>query len=275
MHTLQTNTNLLPPHLATAARLLARARIGHKRLPALSDATRPKTTKEAYDCQGAVVAETLLHYGGRLAGYKVACTNVTAQRQLGVDGPFFGRLLSPFVYESPATVDPGQFFMRVIEAEFGFRMAVDLPPVSAPRSRDEIADAVDGLIPALEIVDSRFDSWTTVGAVSLIADNACNAGWVRGPLLKDWRKLDLAAQDVRVFVNGELARVGSGAAVLGHPLNALQWLVNKLSSHGVGVRAGQYMTTGVTSEVYMAEPGDRIRADFGDAGTAELTFSSI
>jgi 2-keto-4-pentenoate hydratase len=265
----------LAPHLANAARLLAQARVNHKRLSNLPDGARPKTIEEAYDCQGAVVEGMLLHYGGQVAGYKVACTNVVAQRQLGVDGPFFGRLLTPFVFESPARVDTSRFFMRVIEAEFGFRMAVDLPPAPAPRSRDEIADAVEGLIPALEIVDSRFDSWTTMGAISLIADNACNAGWVRGPLLKDWRKLDLAAQDVWVFVNGELAREGSGAAVLGHPLNALQWLVNKLSSHGVGVKAGQYMTTGVTSEVYMAEPGDRIRADFGDAGAVELTFSSI
>ena len=47
-----------------------------------------------------------------------------------------------------------------------------------------------------------------VGAVSLIADNACNGAWVRGPLLGDWREMDLAAQAVRVFVNGELAREG-------------------------------------------------------------------
>jgi len=263
----------LPPHLTIAAGLLAQARVTHKRLPGLPDEARPESIEEAYACQGAVVEALLRHYGGQVAGYKVACTNVIAQRQLGVDGPFYGRLPTPFLFESPARVDPSQFFMRVIEAEFGFRMAVDLPPVPAPRSREEIADAVEGLIPAFEIVDSRFDSWTTAGAISLIADNACNAGWVRGPLLKDWRHLDLAAQAVRVFVNGELTREGSGAAVLGHPLNALQWLVNKLSSHGVGVKAGQYMTTGVTSEVYMAEPGDRIKADFGEAGTVELAFT--
>ena len=118
----------LSPPLDTAAQLLAQARIGHKRLPNLPDAVRPKSIEEAYACQDAVVEATLLHYGGQVAGYKVACTNVIAQQQLGVDGPFFGRLLTPFVYESPARVDPGPFFMRVIEAEFGFRMAVDLPP---------------------------------------------------------------------------------------------------------------------------------------------------
>ena len=75
-----------------------------------------------------------------------------------------------------------------------------------------------------------------------------------------------------VVRNGSVIRRGSGSAVLGHPLNALQWLVNALASHGLGLKAGQYVTTGVTSEIYLAEPGDRITADFGPVGTAELVF---
>ena len=126
-----------------------------------------------------------------MIGYKVACTNVTAQRQLNVDAPFSGRLLSAFFFESfpekPARVEAGQFFMRVVEAEFAFEMARDLPPTTAPRSRQEIAAAVKGVLPGIEIVDSRFDEWTTIGAPSLIADNACNAAWVKGPLMTDWQ----------------------------------------------------------------------------------------
>jgi 2-keto-4-pentenoate hydratase len=211
-----------------------------------------------------------------MIGYKVACTNVTAQRQLHVDAPFCGRLLSAFFFESlpgrPARVDASKFFMRVVEAEFGFEMARDLPPVSAPRSREEIASAVKGVLPGIEIVDSRFDDWTTIGAPSLIADNACNAAWVKGRLLGDWRSIDLAAQAVRVTVNGQLLREGTGANVLGHPLNALEWLVNTLSARGLGLKAGQFVTTGVTTEVYMAERGDRITADFGPVGSVDLIF---
>jgi len=210
-------------------------------------------------------------------GYKVACTNVTAQRQLSVDAPFAGRLLSAFFFESPARVDAAKFFMRVVEAEFAFEMARDLPPTAAPRSRDEIAAAVKGVIPGIEIVDSRFDDWLTIGAPSLIADNACNAAWVKGKpvkggLLTDWQGIDLAAQAVRVMVNGKLAREGSGSNVLGHPLNALEWLVNNLSARGLGLEAGQYVTTGVTTVVYMAERGDHITADFGPVGSVDLDF---
>jgi 2-keto-4-pentenoate hydratase len=151
-------------------------------------------------------------------------------------------------------------------------MARDLPPVTHPRKRDEVAEAIAGVLPGIEIVDSRFESWTTIGALSLTADNACNASWVKGPLLKDWQSIDLAAQPVRLMVNGGVSREGTGSAVLGHPLNALLWLANMLSSRGIGLKAGQYITTGVTTEVYMAERGDQILADFGPVGTASLIF---
>jgi len=262
--------------VTTAAHLLAQARIKHQRLSELPEAVRPKTPGEAYSVQDGVIDELLAHYGGSLIGYKIACTNVTAQQQLHVDAPFFGRLLSAFFHEGtggkPASVDAGQFFMRVVEAEFAFEMARDLPPSATPRSREEIADAVKGVIPGIEIVDSRFNEWTTIGAPSLIADNACNAAWVKGSLLTDWRGIDLAKQVVTVTVNGKLLREGRGGNVLGHPLNALERLVNNLSARGLGLKAGQFITTGVTTEVYMAERGDRIKAGFGPVGSVDLEF---
>jgi 2-keto-4-pentenoate hydratase len=220
-----------------------------------------------------LIANLLAHYGGNVSGYKIACTNAIAQRQLSVSGPFYGNLTSAFCFESPARVDASQFFMRVVEAEFGFRIGRDLPPKASAYSREEISDSIEGVMPSIEVVDSRFDDWLTIGALSLIADNACNAAWVHGPLVENWRGLDLARHPVRVFVNASLVREGNGAAVLGHPLNALEWLVNALAARGIGLERGQYITTGVTTEVYMAERGDRALADFGEIGQAEVEFT--
>jgi 2-keto-4-pentenoate hydratase len=254
------------------ARLLSQARIRRNRLPELPPPVRPNDTDEAYSCQALVVRQLVDHYGGNVIGYKIACTNANAQRQLNVDEPFSGFLLSAFSFDSPARMAADQFFMRVAEAEFGFLMGQDLPPGSPPRDREQVAAAVKGVLPAIEIVDSRFNDWTSVGALMLIADNACNGAWVKGAVLENWRGIDLAAQAVRVTVNDKVVREGSGSAVLGHPLNALQWLANSLNSRGSGLRAGQYVTTGVTTEVYMAEKGDRIMADFGAVGKAEVVF---
>ena len=254
----------------SGARLLAEARFQHRRLEALPPGARPNTPEEAYRCQDGLVAQLIAHYGGYVIGYKIACTNTIAQELLHMDRPFHGKLLSSFCSDSPARIEAGGFFMRVIEAEFAFRMARDLP--HRPVTRDEAADAVEAVLPGVEIVDSRFTEWTTVGAESLIADNACHGAWVKGAPLTDWRDIDLAAQQVHLAVNGTVVQSGAGRAVLGHPLNALHWLANDLHARGETLRAGQYITTGVTTDIYLAQPGDRITADFGGVGTVGLTF---
>ena len=123
------------------------------------------------------------HDGGHCIGYKIACTNAAAQRYLGVTEPFYGRLLSTLTFDSPALLPSSDFFMRVIESEYAFRFARDLPPAAQPLDRDQIADALAGVLPGIEIVDSRFHSWTTIGANMLIADNGSHGAWVKGAMV--------------------------------------------------------------------------------------------
>ena len=250
------------------SQLLLNAYVQRARLVELPAAARPATPQEAYECQARFV--DLL--GSRTIGYKIACTNAIAQRFLSMPEPFYGRLLAASTFDSPARLAAGDFFMRVIESEFAFQFARDLPPSTRPLDRDQIADALAGVLPGIEIVDSRFTSWTTVGAPSLIADNACHGAWVKGALITDWRDLDLAAQAVELRVNGSVVQRGSGSAVLGHPLNALQWLVHRLHAQGIGFEAGDYVTTGVTTDIYDAQAGDHLVADFGPVGSVELQF---
>ena len=62
---------------------------------------------------------------------------------------------------------------EVAEAEFAFRMAVDLPPRGRAYAVDQVLAAVATLHPAIEVPDSRYDDFTLVGAAQLIADNSC------------------------------------------------------------------------------------------------------
>jgi 2-keto-4-pentenoate hydratase len=250
------------------------AYVQRRRLSELPPGARPAGIDEAYECQAGFIGRLTSHYGGHVIGYKIACTNAIAQRLLGVTEPFYGRLISNSTFESPARLAASGFFMRVIESEFAFQFARDLPPTVRPPDRDQIAGALAGVLPGIEVVDSRFDSWTTVGAPSLIADNACHGAWVKGELISDWRDLDLADQAVELRVNGKVVERGSGRAVLGHPLNALEWLVHRLHERGIGLRAGEYVTTGVTTDIYDAQPGDELIADFGRVGAVELTMEA-
>ena len=60
--------------------------------------------------------------------------------------------------------------------------------------------------------------------------------------------------------------------MLGDPRNALTWLANTLSARGMGLKAGQIVTTGSAANVIKVNPGDTVVADFGDLGVTEVHF---
>lgn len=247
--------------------LLTLARFARRRISGIPDELKPADTAGAYELQRATVGHWAHQLGG-FAGYKIACTSEIPQRQLGIHEPYYGRLFNATVFESPAEVDASQFFMRVVEAEFGFLMAQDLP--GGGYTQQDMAAAVAGVVPAIEVVDSRYDDWEKVGAHSLIVDNAVHGAWLRGPLSKEFG--DLAEHEVRLMVNGERVTQGKGAAALGHPLNALAWIANALPRYGLMLQKGDWVTTGVVTGLYYAKAGDRLVADFGSLGEVALRF---
>ncbi len=255
-----------------AAEFLFGLRCGKRTADAIPADAMPRSHEEAYHAQAALVQMLLDQSKGQTIGYKAAATNEAAQKLLHVEAPFFGRLLSSSSLRSPASHPAKDFTVRVVEAEFGFEIGTDVPRRNDAYTKDSIAEFVAAVIPAIEIVDHRFHDWTAVGAASLIADNAIHGAWIAGDPVLDWRGTDLSLQSVSVAVNGEVIRIGSGAAVLGHPLNVVAWLANELPRYGLQLRRGDKLTTGTATPVYSANPGDRVVADFGRFGKVEVHF---
>jgi 2-keto-4-pentenoate hydratase len=256
---------------AAAADYLFDLRTNPRRVAHLPADVAPRSLAEGYAVQALLVRRLLDRHGGRPVGYKVACTSERAQKALGVDGPFFGVLLSHSTRRGPATLPADGFTVRCAEAEFGFEVAADVPP--GPHSADTIATYLGAVIPSVEIVDHRYHDWQAVGAPSLLADNAIHGAWVEGAPVADWRDLDLSRHPTALTVNGDRTFPGSGAAVLGNPLTVVAWLANELPRYGLRLSRGDKVTTGLTTDVYLAEPGDRLAADFGRLGRAELAFA--
>ncbi|MGH6954363.1 MAG: 2-keto-4-pentenoate hydratase [Alphaproteobacteria bacterium] len=253
-----------------AAELLRDARTGMRRLDSLPEDVRPKTIDDGYRIQDELVA--LL--GARVAGWKLGSTSKQAQAIVGTTEPFGARLLAPNVLDSPATLSARSLFMRAVESEFAFKLAEDLPPGRAPYGRDDVVARVASLHPAIEVSDSRYTDWSKVGAPSLIADNGNDGKFVLGAGITHWRPIDLARHTVALAVNGRTVSQGTGAAVLGDPVLALVWLANDRARRGGGLEAGQVITTGSCTGVYLAQAGDHVRADFGGMGVVDLNFES-
>jgi len=239
------------------------------RIAALSDGSRPLTRGDGYAIQARLERRSAFP----LFGWKIAATSKAGQAHIAVDGPLAGRLLAERAFESGTRLRFGSNHMRVAEAEFAFRLAVDLPPRATRYEVDEVLARVESLHPAIEIPDSRYADFTVVGAAQLIADNACAHHFVLGPAAPDaWRSIDLSAHQVAGCVAGRFEREGVGANVLGDPREALAWLVNELSQLNLTARAGHVVTTGTCLVPLPIDLGDRVRCDFGALGAVEVSF---
>ena len=131
--------------------------------PDLPEGLRPIDLPEAYGIQ-ALVVDGVLPTGAEPIGYKCACTSEIAQQALRIDRPVYGRLLSHTTSPTGVELTAARFTHRVIEAEFGFRMAQDVPGRAGGHTAESITPYVEAVIPAIEIVDYRYADWT-VGAL--------------------------------------------------------------------------------------------------------------
>ncbi len=230
----------------------------------------PRDLTEAYQCQDRMIENLLARLGGQPIGYKIAATNVLAQKDMDVDAPFFGRLLSATSHRSPVELSAAPYTLRLIEPEFGFEMGQDVPPAALHYTADTIRPFIASACAAIELVDHRFHNWKVVGAPTLIADNAIHGAWIEGAPCPAWQSIDFSRHPTALTVNGTTFAKGSGANVLGNPLNVVAWLANELHRRGRQLRRGDKITTGTTTEVYPAKAGDDLVADFGELGRVEL-----
>jgi len=250
------------------AERLWRARCDGGTLP-LSDGNSLTGPDDGY----AVQRDAIQAGGMARAGWKIGATSEAAQKLLSAREPATAPLLQPLCYSSPAELPmfPGQH--TSVESEFAFRFAKPLPVRDEDYGIDEVLDAVGTMMPAIEVVACRFDGgFPGLGDARLIADMVANAAWVEGPSSGDWRGRDLTSHRVQLSRNGELVAEGTGAAVLGNPLNVLLWTANHLSRLGDGIAEGEVISTGTCTGVTAVDPGDVMVAGFGDLGQVEVAF---
>lgn len=238
-------------------------------IKSIPNSVRPSTPDEGYQIQEALTKRL----GQRVVGWKIAATNKRAQTLIGSDEPFAGPLFPTMLRKSPATLPSNNFNMRMVEGEFAFKMSTDLPARSTAYSRHEVETAIASVHPAIEVADSRYSDWLSVGLPSLIADGAVSGAFIYGSGISDWRDCDLIKTKVKMIVNQEEVGCGTGAGALGDPVLSLMWLVNKQRELGGGTKAGQIITTGTCTGNYQAPPSANVQAVFSGLGSVQLQFT--
>lgn len=254
----------------TAVILLGARRGKRAPLEPLGEGARPSTLEQGIAAQ--VELATLLG-AGRPGGFKIGATARRMQDYLGLPGPAAGFMAEANLHATGSTLAIEPFFRPGVECELAVHLRRDLPP--GPCTPDAAREAVDQVMPAIEIVENRYADLAAFGAPAMVADQVFHAAAVLGAPSPGWRGLDLDALHGTIRVNGELRGEGYGRELLGGPWHALAWLAQSAEAAAFGgLRAGQIVMLGSVCPPVWLNRESRIEVSFPTLGEVDVELKA-
>ncbi len=249
------------------AEMLIAARQNHQAIDSVPDELVPVDLAEA-----ALVDDRVAELSGwTVLGWKIGATSAAAREILGAPEPFAGRVYS--ILRSGAVLSSDDVLGEPrIEGEFAFTLGADLGPAACDRAA--VAAAIANVCPAIEVVGGRYANMFGVPLSCLAADAGTNGLLVLGDPAEGVDYETLPNATATMTANGEVIGQGTGADVHGGPLNALCWLVDHLAARGIGLRAGQVVTTGTATQLGDFPAGSTAVADLAGVGSVSVSRSS-
>jgi 2-keto-4-pentenoate hydratase len=219
------------------------------------------TVADGYSVQRAIIAKKVAR-GARVIGKKVGLTSRANQDVFGVHEPVYGQLLASGAHPENTPVTTAALIQPIIECEITFvmRRRLEGPGVTIP----QVLRATEGIMPSLELGDSRMRAWIgRAKAPDIVADSCGNAGIIVGGELHALQHFDLRYTGMVVEKNGEIVATGATGAVLGNPAQSVAWLVNKLAEIELALEEGDLVLSGALTGAIQMAAGDVLKATFG------------
>lgn len=241
--------------------------------------TVPDSLTQAYAVQGAAAQKVLqLQPDYSVVGYKLGATDPRTAISMRLQSPFYGplfahRVLRPEVVKGRVT-NLSKLWdhenVRGIAPHLVFIVEKDF---IAGESYHElqILDSIGRVYPGVEVVSTRYKD-VTVPPSLLISDFGATGGLVLGTPIKSISQINVLEHPAKVMVNDEKVTEGNAQFVMGDPMKALTWFVNKMTyERGVPIPRGACIAGGsLTGPIVPVEKGDIVKVEFGDLGTVSL-----
>lgn len=206
--------------------------------------------------------------GEKVIGVKLGLTSRAKQQRMNVHAPLTGWLTDKMVLEAGVPVPQDELIHPRAEPEIVFVLGKPLegPGVTAATAMD----AVEMVYGGLEIIDSRYRNFRFT-LTDVVADNASSAKFVVGGVGRRPEELDLAMEAVLLEVDGAIVDSATGAAVQGHPAEALALAANDLAKRGLRLEAGWLVLTGGMTDAVFAPHGSTVGAHFTNLGSVVVS----
>lgn len=235
--------------------------------PPLTDTWPDIDLDTAYAVQDEVLRRRIAA-GETLIGVKLGLTSRAKQQRMNVHAPLTGWLTDAMVLPAGVPVPQDQLIHPRAEPEIVFVLGKVLqgPGVTAAKAMA----AVDAVYAGVEIIDSRYADFRFTLA-DVIADNASSAKLVIGPKSVAPQGLDLSIEATLLEVDGAIVDTATGAAVQGHPAEALALAANDLAKRGLRLEAGWIVLTGGMTDAVAIPAGSTVAAHFTNLGSVVVS----
>ena len=206
--------------------------------------------------------------GERLVGVKFGLTSRAEQQRMNIGSPLTAWLTDAMVLPAGAPVPRERLIQPRAEPEIVFLMGARLtgPGVTAAPA----LAAVDSVYGGLEVIDSRYRDFRFT-LPDVVADNASSGCFATGPVGVSPRALDLGLEACLLELNGQVVDSATGAAVQGHPAEALARAANDLGQRGLAIEPGWLVLTGGMTDAVAVPPGAVLAAHFTHLGSLFLS----
>ena len=253
---------LLPPldlRIETAARRLLDARRTRTRI-SLADLALDAAA-DAYAVQDLVIQSL-----GPIGGWKVGAKGIDRE-------PTCAPLPAAGILASPASLPDGPWRARGIETELAVRFDADLPEREVPYTQDEVLAAIGALLPTIEIVETRLIEFPSAPPTSMLADLGAHGALVTGaPIALRPELLQTSILRAQQWFDEQLVATSVGGNPAQDLVRVLVWLANHCAGRGLGLRAGQVVTTGSCTGMLFAVAAARVRGTVDELGSCECSF---
>lgn len=244
------------------------AQLNAQAIPKLTGDFPAMTLDDGYAVQ-LELRRRWLAQGQRQVGWKAGLTSKAKMDQMGVRVPSIGFLLAGMSRPENSAVRTDELVHPRVECEVAFVTKAKL--AGARCTRAAVLAATDFVLPAIEIIDSRFSGFK-FDLPSVVADNGSSARYVAGGRARYADDIDIANLGVVMEKNGEAVAFGSSAAVMGHPADAVALLVQVLAGFGEELPAGSLVLSGGITEAIAVKPGDSVIARYQELGSVSVRF---
>ncbi|CAB3808175.1 hydratase [Paraburkholderia fynbosensis] len=253
----------MTPH--DLAHRLVEARRLHRPIDAPTPDSLPPDAATAYAIQQAVIAGL----GDSTGAWKIGAR---APGGAAAGAPIPASLVLP----SPARVAHDGFFQVLVELEIAFRFAEAIEPRGRAYARDEVLSKVGVVLPAIEIVDSRFSEWPNVAPLAQLADAQNNGALITGhPLAYAGlaRGFDFVSPELELSFDGASLVPDATGNPAGDPRELLVWFVNHCAAMGITIEPEWTLTTGSYVGAHRVHQPGVVRGHIDGLGEVEIELT--